>query len=166
MPPYEKDPLFVPSDIYVARICELFDYWMKDKDCNIGLSYFEHYMNYLFLQEKHLCSFNSRMGKFTGIRYDGSICACNRDFPKQYSFGNVYDYTYIRECFSSDGYKAMLNNAIKRRDECHLKCSIYDFCTGGCNHVALIGGDISKQNSYFCNTRLPIYQHIQEKVKP
>ena len=101
MPPYEKDPLFVPSDIYVARICELFDYWMKDKDCNIGLSYFEHYMNYLFLQEKHLCSFNSRMGKFTGIRYDGSICACNRDFPKQYSFGNVYDYTYIRECFSS-----------------------------------------------------------------
>lgn len=162
-PPYEKDVLYVPPTHYAKRICELFDYWAQDSKCNITISYFEDFVDYFLYGDKRLCAYNSCLGKHIGVQYDGTIYNCNRDFPAEYSYGNVYDYTDIHECFDSTGFKSMVEQAVKRRNECKETCDIYDFCTGGCNSCAHIGGDISKKNDYVCESLLSIYHHIENK---
>lgn len=165
-PPYDKDPLFVPAKHYVDRMCEFFDYWVQDSTCNIGVSNFEVFLEYLLHNKKSLCTFNSCMGKHIGIHFDGRIYGCNRDFPEEYCFGSVYDYSDIRQCFSSDGFNNLLRKAIERRNYCKTNCDYFDFCAGGCNSCALAGGNVARPNEYFCATMIPVYEHIKERVLP
>ncbi len=109
-------------------------------------------------------TYNSCMGKHIGIWHDGSIYGCNRDFPKELCFGNVHEYTDIRECFVSEGYTRLLGMAIERRNRCKEICDVYDFCVGGCNSAALAGGDITMHNEYVCDTMKAVYKHIKERV--
>ncbi len=162
----KEDPLAVPLEHYVQRMCEFFDYWLRDTTCNIAVSYFENYIKYMLKGYKDLCCFNSCMGKHIGIHYDGTIYGCNRDFPKEYSFGNVMDYKDIHECFDSAGFQRLLQSAIKRRTSCKEKCEIFDFCAGGCNSVALVGGNLEEGNEYICSIRRQIYNYIAEKLVP
>ena len=165
-PPYENDPLFVPEEQYINRVCEFFDYWMYDTTCNIRVSYFDYLLKYILLNIKELCTYNSCMGKHIGVHYDGKIYGCNRDFPEEYCFGSVFDYSDIRECFESKGFQSLLSAAITRRTRCREKCELYDFCTGGCNSCAIEGGDIFKPNEYVCSTTIPVYKYIKESVEP
>mgnify|MGYP004502912127 FL=1 len=162
----QDNELFVPEDKYVSKMCDFFDYWMFDKRCNIRVSYFETFIKYILHKEKDLCCYNSCMGKHIGIHFDGSIFGCNRDFPDEYCFGNVYDYEDIHECFRSDGFNSLLSKAVKRRNHCREVCDIYDFCAGGCNSTALAGGNIEKNNEYICETMRAVYKYIEEKVEP
>ncbi len=161
-PPYEEDPLFVPADHYIDRICELFDYWMYDSECCISISYFERFVDYVLFGKKDLCCYNSCMGKHIGISFDGTIQACNREFLDEYHFGSVFDYNRIYDCFESAGFKKMLNEAVVRRRSCKDNCSIYGLCEGGCNNVAFVAGGISNQNEYYCSTMIGIYNHIKD----
>ena len=140
-PPYEKDVLFVSAKQYSQKVCELFDYWFADKRCKIHISYFEEFVNYIIFGKKTLCCYNSCLGKHIGIHYNGEIYNCNRDFPLEYSFGNVYDYSDIHECFDSTGFQLLVKHAVERRNYCKEHCEIYEFCAGGCNSSALVGGD-------------------------
>ena len=36
----------------------------------------------------------------------------NRDFPQEYSYGNVFDYNEIKECFNSLGFYKMLKATV------------------------------------------------------
>lgn len=164
--PYDQDPLFVPAEKYVSRICEFFDYWMQDTSCNIGVSIFEVFLDYILLNQKSLCTYNSCLGKHIGVHFDGKIYGCNRDFPDKYCFGSVYDYSDIRQCFFSDGFNNLLMKAIERRSYCKSHCNYFEFCAGGCNSWALAGGNIAQPNEYFCTTMIPIYEHIKQKVSP
>ena len=163
-PPYENDPLFVSSQRYVEKICELFDYWISDSKCNINISYFEEYVNYILFAKKSLCCYNSCLGKHIGIHYNGDIYNCNRDFPDKYSFGNIYDYTDIHECFMSPGFQLMAEHAVIRRNYCKDHCEIYDFCVGGCNSSAITRGDLTKVNDYICEINKKVYRYIEERL--
>ena len=160
----EKDPLFVPSDYYVSKMCDLFDHWFWDKECNISITFFEMFTDFFISGTKKLCCYNSCMGKHVGIAWDGTITGCNRIFPENYNFGNVFDYKAIFECFESNGFKQMLEKAVKRRKKCRESCSLYSFCEGGCNNVAYIDNDISTPNQYFCETLRGIYYHIEKMI--
>ena len=163
--PHDQDPLFVSAEKYVSRICELFDYWMQDTTCNIGVSNFEVFLDYLLLNKKYLCTYNSCMGKHVGVHFDGKIYGCNRAFPNEYCFGSVYDYSDIRQCFFSDGFNNLLKNAIERRTYCKKNCDCFDFCAGGCNSWALAGGNVARPNEYFCTTMVPVYKHVKHRIK-
>lgn len=104
------------------------------------------------------------MGKHVGIHYDGGIYNCNRDFPNEYSYGNIHDFNDIHECFDTKGFQLMLKKAINRRNYCKENCEIYDFCTGGCNSTAYIGGNIERGNDYVCETTIKIYRHIENAL--
>ena len=77
------------------------------------------------------------------------------------SFGNVYQYTDIHECFQSVGFNNLLSKAIIRRRHCKEICEIYNFCSGGCNSAALASGDIEKENAFVCSVLKDVYSHIQ-----
>jgi len=159
------DDLFVPSKHYIQRVCEFFDYWSYDSGCNIKISYFEDFVKYILYKEKDLCCYNSCLGKHIGVHYNGAIYNCNRDFPKSFSFGNIYDYTDIRQCFNSQGFEKLLEKAVERRYNCKSSCEIYGFCEGGCNSTALASGDIAKANSYSCEVLISVYKFIENRLK-
>lgn len=159
-----NDALYVSPESYVKRICELFDYWANDKNCNISISYFEDFVEFFLFGKKKLCCYNSCMGKHVGIHYDGGIYNCNRDFPNEYSYGNIHDFNDIHECFETKGFQLMLKKAINRRNHCKENCEIYDFCTGGCNSTAYIGGNIERGNDYVCETTIKIYRYIENAL--
>ena len=145
-------------------MCEFFDYWSLDKDCNIKVSYYDNFIKYILLGEKDLCCYNSCMGKHIGIQYNGNIYGCNRDFPEKYCYGNINDYTDIHQCFESKGFNEMLKDAVQRRKECKDSCEIYDFCSGGCNSVAIAGGDAKRNNESDCESLRYIYNYVKEKI--
>lgn len=160
------DAYFVPADRYVKRMCEFFDFWMYDLECNIRISYFDHFINHILFKQKSLCCYNSCLGKYIGVHYDGNIYCCNRDFGEEYCFGNIYDYIDIHQCFESQGFKNLLSAAIIRRNRCKAKCEIYDFCAGGCNSSAVMGGELSKNNDFLCQILTSVYNHIKNQLIP
>ena len=160
----ESDDLYVDSNTYNQKMCEFFDYWLYDTKCNISVSYYDNFIKYILFGKKELCCYNSCMGKHIGIHYDGNIYGCNRDFPEKYCYGNINDYNDIHECFKSNGFNELLKDAIKRRNSCKEKCDIYEFCSGGCNSVAIAGGDVTINNDEDCKSLIHIYNYVKEAI--
>lgn len=159
----DDSDLDLDSDKYVKNVIELFDFWLFDKDCNIDLKYFYKYIDFILYKEKSICTTNSCLGKWIAIKPNGNIMPCNRYFPEEYCYGNVYDYENINECFNSNGFYKLLSQAVTRREKC-LDCSIYDYCSGGCNNIALIDGNIENNGGQICKTTLAIYEHIENTL--
>jgi len=151
-------------DETVEQLKKLFDYWVEDKKCNIHVDYFERIINFILYGEKSVCKFNSCLGKWLGIRYDGNIVPCNRYFPDEFSYGNVWDYSSLSDAFCSDGFKRLLTYAIERRYKCE-NCSIYSFCAGGCNNVALNENGISNNNGTTCRITKQMYHYVLEYIR-
>ncbi|MCR4642125.1 MAG: radical SAM protein [Lachnospiraceae bacterium] len=159
-----KDELTVPARRFVERFQELFDYWLTDTTCDINLRYFRNFIEHILLNKRTVCTFNSCLGKWMAIRYNGDIYPCNRDYPEEYSFGNVMQYDNIREAFDSPGFIRLTTEAVERRNKCK-SCPIYGFCNGGCNHNALMYGGVQNNHNYWCDTLIPMYEYIEEKLR-
>lgn len=160
-----SDLLSINSNEYIENVNKLFDYWIKDRACTIKLGFFDEFLSYFLYGRKSVCCYSSCMGRYVGILYDGTIINCNRDFPREYNFGNAHDYKDIREAFNSAGFNKMLKEAIKRRNYCRDNCEIFSFCQGGCNSNSYMTGDISQVNSFFCDNIKGVYHHIEAFVE-
>lgn len=161
---FENAELKLDENIAIEKIKEFFTYWAFDTDSNIDISYFRHILEFILFRKKSVCVYNSCLGRWVGIRYNGDIVPCNRNFPKDYNYGNVYDYTDIGEAFESYGFKKLLSEAIIRREKCK-SCEIYEFCNGGCNHAALNGNGIDGDGTANCRVLKEVYFHILDFVK-
>lgn len=147
----------------ILRLNELFDYWVMDIDGKTHISYFKNIMDFILFKKKSVCSYTSCLGRWLGVHSDGMLGPCNRYFPKEYSFGNVYDYSDIGEAFESKGFCNLIKDAIARRDKCKT-CEIYDFCSGGCNNTALNENGVNNNNGLSCRILKAVYRHINEVV--
>lgn len=156
--------LELDADATIKQLIQFFDYWINDSECNIHVDYFERIFRYVLYGEKSVCKYNSCLGKWLGIRYDGSIVPCNRYFPDEYSLGNIWEYSQLSDAFKSDGFKNLLSNAIERRYKCQ-KCEIYSFCTGGCNNVALNENGINNNNGTTCKITKGIYNYVVKYIE-
>ena len=156
--------LSLNKSIAIKRLCELFDYWVKDKEGSIHISYFKNILDYIMFQKKSICSYTSCLGRWIGVHYNGNLSPCNRHFSEEYCFGNVYDYSDIREVFSSNGFTNLLKGAIARREKCK-NCKIYDYCSGGCNNVALNENGISNNGGLSCQILIAVYEYIESYIE-
>jgi radical SAM protein with 4Fe4S-binding SPASM domain len=169
MNPYVSTPtehnaeLLLDAEHTIEKLIEFYEYWKTDSSCNIEVGYFERILKYILYGEKSVCKYNSCLGKWMGIRYDGDIVPCNRYFPPEYSYGNVWNLNTISEAFESEGFKKLLSEAIDRRSKCGA-CPIYNFCSGGCNNVALYENGISNNMGTSCRIAISIYQYIFKDV--
>lgn len=162
---HASNSLSITSNEYIENVNNLFDYWIKDKACSIRLGFFDEFISFFLYGEKSVCCYSSCMGRYVGILYDGTIINCNRDFSKEYFFGNAHDYKDLREAFNSAGFNKMIKEAIKRRNYCRDNCEIFGFCQGGCNSNSYMTGDISQVNSFFCDNIKGVYHHIAAFVE-
>lgn len=148
--------------LFAEKMIELFDYWAIDSNTNIGISSFIEMIDYVLFKKKYFCSHSSCLGRWASVNYNGTIKPCNRFFPDEYSFGNIFQYSNFNEAFASEGFKKIITKAIYRREKCK-SCSVYDFCCGGCNYVASIeNGDIENNNGGYCIYIKKILSHIQD----
>lgn len=153
-------PLKLEETHTIEKMCELFDYWAKDTSGNIHISYFKNILDYIVCGKKSLCSYTSCLGRWFGLRYDGSLTPCNRYFPQEYCFGNIHDYDSIGEAFESEGFKKLLTEAVERRNNCK-ECPVYNFCAGGCNNVALNENGVRNNGGLSCKVLIGVYKHIE-----
>lgn len=158
-----KSNLKLDKNITIHRLCELFDYWAHDTEGTIHISYFKNILDYIILQKKSLCSYTSCLGRWLGVHNDGKLTPCNRYFSDEYCFGNVYDYSDIREAFSSYGFTNLIKKAIERREKCKM-CPIYDYCSGGCNNTALNENGVENNGGLSCQILLKVYSHIEKFI--
>jgi len=144
----------------VEKLNNFFAYWARDPNCNINVSYFKHILDFILMGKKTVCTYTSCLGRWIGVRYNGEVVPCNRKFPQEYSFGNIYDFANIGEAFESEGFERILSEAIARREKCKA-CDIYAFCSGGCNHAAYYGNGIDGPETANCRILKGVYTYIE-----
>jgi uncharacterized protein len=152
------------SKSLIKEIINFYEYWFRDKDCNIEVNYFTVFMEYFLFSFKSKCTYTSCLGKWIGIRYNGDIIPCNRYFPDEFCMGNVNNMKDISEAFETDGFKRILIKSIQRRETCK-SCYVYNFCNGGCNNVALNTNGIVNNGGIMCDTLCGVYTYIEQSLK-
>lgn len=155
------EELMLDYDRYTQAMIELFNYWAFDTDTPVNISSFGVYIDYILLHRKHLCTFTSCLGKWASVNYNGTIKPCNRYFPDEYSYGNIFDYNSFDEAFNSEGFRRLITKAIDRREKCK-SCDLWEFCSGGCNYIALNEcNGVENNGGNHCQFSLTMYKHIE-----
>lgn len=147
----------------VKAMIKLFDYWINDIESPVKINYFIHIMKYIINGEKSICCHTSCLGKWISIRPNGDVTPCNRYFPNEYTYGNVNNFNEINDAFESEGYMILLEKAIKRRNQCKA-CSIFDYCSGGCNNLALNENGIESSGGKSCRILIQVYNYIKQRL--
>jgi len=156
--------LMLDYPYYTQKLIELFQYWALDTDTPISISIYDWIIDFILFQKKHVCSYTSCLGKWASINYSGTIKPCNRYFPDEYSFGNIFDYDRFDQAFDSPGFKELIIQSIKRREKCK-ECRIFDYCSGGCNYVAMTeNGGIENNLGNHCECLLELYDYINDFI--
>ncbi len=157
------DKLSLSLDEYVEAQKKLFDYWLYDRDCNIRVTSFFVYIEYLLFNRKLVGKYNSCLGKWVGVRSNGDIVQCNR-YNKSY-YGNISEVNRITDAFVSEGFKSVLAKAIARREKCMKMCNIYDFCQGGCIVEASHELGIETIGNFSCQETQLVFEFIKQRIE-
>lgn len=159
-----QSSLEISGNGFAEKMIEFYEYWLYDTMCNIRVKNFLEILEYVVFKRKTKCNTTSCLGRWLCIRPDGTITPCNRYFPDEYSFGNVNDIIDIGQAFESEGFKLLLSQAIMRREKCK-DCSIFDYCAGGCNNIALVYGGVDKNNNELCTANVKIFTYIKNSFE-
>lgn len=142
--------LTLQVDNFVNKMYELFLYWFNDVDCDMDVTPFRTYIEQYVFGQSPVCLHSSCMRSWVCMDHSGTLTPCDKHFPEKYQYGNVKDCSDIREIYYSDGYRNLLSDAIIRRNKCIQECAIYKYCEGGCNHSAMVEGDITNNEGFSC----------------
>lgn len=148
----------------IQSYISLFLHWCKDSH-PIRVDPFLTIIDLMSNQSHRLCEHSSCLQSWLCMRPDGELTPCDRVFPKEYAYGNVWDYEDIRLIYQTSGFMNLISESIKRRNYCKKKCNLYDKCFGGCNSKALEAGDIRHPPEYVCNFFISLYSYIDNYRK-
>lgn len=162
--PLDDDELRLDPNIAINSFIELFEYWVYDVGSDVGIRYFETFVDFFLWKKKNVCTLNSCLGHWIGVRANGDIVPCNRSFPDEFKYGNINEMNNIMDAFNSTGFRNILVKAIERREKCK-DCYAFEMCSGGCNNVALCEGGIENNNGDHCKIFKAIYNHIKIRLK-
>lgn len=152
--------LSLDPDEYVAKMYDLFLFWFNDPLCNIDLNPFRGYIEQYLFGVSPVCIHASCMRSWMCMEHSGNLSACDKVFPKEYQYGNVNDYSDIREVYYSDGYRNLLASSVERRNKCIESCEYYKYCEGGCNHSAMVEGEVTNNGGFSCRTFKSLFGKI------
>lgn len=147
-------------DYYIQKMCQLFDYWLVDSNCHIRVNPFIQLIN-MYLGISHsTCNYNSCIGRWFCLEPNGDITPCNRSLGSEYIFGNIADISDFEQVLQSAGMNKLLKGAIARRKVCQTSCEYYNYCNGGCNHSAIVSGNLETPGGFECRVFKGIFFHI------
>ena len=153
------------EDRFVEEEIQFFDYWLWDSDCNIVINPFYSYVRDILFGSASVCWHTSCLGRWICVHANGDIYPCSREYPEQYSFGNINDIGQMDDIWSSKGFGDLLDATIKRRDICKENCEFYEYCQGGCSCNAYTENRIDEPNGFTCRTFRKIFGYVYTKVE-
>jgi len=156
-----EDKLSLNPEIALKELANFFNYYVQDESCEISIELFVKFLSYFKTKKTSSCENTSCLGRWVGIRHDGSITPCNRYFPKEYLYGNISDYSDISQAFDSEGFKHLLTKAVERRKKCK-ECEIFDFCSGGCNNIHLNETGIENMGGNTCVITKALFHYLED----
>lgn len=140
----------VPFEDFVEGKMKYFEYWINDKTAvnergAIGL--LELVMGGL----QTICNTNDCRGRWISIHPNGDVYNCSHFYPKEYSFGNVWEVDSVDDLFNSTGCKKLFREVQYRRNTVCGKCDYFNYCYGNCLSDHYSGSaDYSKVDPYLC----------------
>lgn len=149
---------------YISESIRFFDYWLFDKECDIIVGPFYHYVRDILENTSSICHRTSCLGRWLGVTTEGDVYPCVRENRKEYKFGNIDELENLQEVFLSDAFNFFLEGSISRRIKCEKNCKLYDYCQGGCPVNALIEGGINQNGGFSCQAFKCIFKYIYEKL--
>ena len=152
------------ADDYLNAMSELYSVWLEDEECNIHVDPFMRMIHDCYTGHSSLCARSSCMRNWFCLNADGLLSPCDRDFPARYCYGNVMDYSDIRQLYDSDGYKELISLAIKRRTLCQSSCDVYSLCEGGCNNNAFYENGLDQNGGTSCMITKGLLHMIRDSI--
>lgn len=159
-----NDKLKLDINDYLSNIYKLYDLWVYDKQCTIRITQFQEIISFILFSNKSTCQYCSCLGHWISIRPNGDLYPCNRFFPDEYKYGNIYDYSNLESAFNSNGFRKILTDAIERREKCK-DCDIYTYCEGGCNNNAICENGIKNNGGKSCLALKEMYKYIWNSIQ-
>lgn len=158
-------PELVPdTERYIESSIRAFDSWLYDRDAPMPLSpQFLYVLSALGNPQPSDCAHSSCLTNWICLYPDGSIYPCGKPCPKNMCMGNIDDFHSIGEMFLTDGFAAILEGTIERRNKC-ASCEIYDWCQGGCSMDAYWEGDIADNGNPSCRIFKEVFVHIKHEM--
>lgn len=157
--------LTLSPEKYVEKMFDLFLYWFNDTSCNIDVNPFRSYIEQYLFDVAPVCIHASCMRSWMCMNHSGDLSACDKVFPEEYQYGNVNNYSDIREVYNSKGFRNLMLDSVSRRNKCLDSCVFYKYCQGGCNHSAMVEGDLTNNGGFSCVTFKALFGKIFAHLK-
>lgn len=155
--------IYMDVDKYIKNMSDLFDYWLKDVDCNINVDPFDEYVK-LACGLATSCSHSSCLFRWMSIDALGDITPCGRNYSEKYNLGNIKEYDNLKDAFRTQAYLNLLDESVTRRNKCLENCDVYNFCKGGCNNDKLLDGKIEDNGGFSCLVFKGLFSYIKKRV--
>lgn len=146
---------------YSENLYKLAKVWIYDTSCNINVQTITDIISLILMNKSRICTYNSCVGKWFCVNYEGNIYPCDRLYRSEYKLANIHDISDFNQVYDTVPFQQLLSKAILRRNFCKSTCDIYEMCYGGCNASTLLGGDLSLTNTNICT----IHRYIVKKIK-
>lgn len=121
----------VDAERMAEGILRFFDYWIMDKNNPRPSLLLEVWLGRLIGYGMSFCEHSSCVGRWFGIHPDGTLMPCGRDWTKEVYFGNVHDYSDVKEIYEHENYKRFVEQERAKQEYCR-PCPFYEECMGGC----------------------------------
>lgn len=125
-------------DEYFQEYATLLDKWINDSE-PLNVRNFNEVITYILGLGDCYC--NMRGGclyEWASVNPVGDVYPCDRYYPKEFIYGNVWDFSTVEDIFESEVHKKLSRNAEERLKYCRDTCDFVDFCNGGCNNTAVL----------------------------
>lgn len=159
-----NDNLLMDKYKYINAMCRLFDRWLRDDQCNIGVVPFEEDVKTILFNKEKVCVHNNCTYKWISIDNKGHLYPCGRAYTKEYCFGNVMQFDDIHKAFETEAYQSIVKKSNIRRKKCKETCNVFRYCEGGCNNDAIIENGLENISDFACNTYRAILIHERNRL--
>jgi uncharacterized protein len=131
MKPGEDLAHAVPTEVFGAFLCAVFDEWLR---CDIGrikVQIIEEALRTAFGQEHSLCVFRKTCGDIPVIEFNGDFFSCDHFVTPDNRLGNIHEGT-LTGFLESPAQKAFGKAKWETLPAFCRNCDVLDMCNGGC----------------------------------
>lgn len=132
------DKFKIDGEIVYAEFSKLYTHMLHDNTNSIisETNFVSSIIRLLKPDTYPMCENMDCRDNWLTILADGTLIPCSR-FSVYYNFGNINDYSSIKEIYASEKFKDYYNKVDERYERLCKNCKAFQMCHGGCNAIFL-----------------------------
>lgn len=150
----------ISKEEWVDGFIKFFRHWFYDVNCNIHVSncceVLENYLGRI----RSGCINGVCMFRFLAIDSYGNIFPCGRLMDPDNQLANVNQMSDIREAYTSQRYKDIINGNLIRINNCN-SCKWFLKCHAGCNASSYLRRNYMIKDEFHCYFVKKVYSEIE-----